>query len=165
MSCMWIRRWVLLMVYLVAAPSVGAQAPAGAIASADETAIRAVIEKYVNARDARDPAAVEAMFTADADQYTTGGDWRRGRERVVAGTAESTKQNPGDRSISVAAVRFITPDVAIADGAYNIAGSDVRRWTTIVLKRESGAWRISAIRNMTPTGAAARGTPAAPAAR
>ncbi|MGZ9089936.1 MAG: hypothetical protein ACXW3Q_14765, partial [Rhodoplanes sp.] len=67
-------------------------------------------------------------------------------------------QNPGNRSIAIAAVRFITPDVAIADGTYTIAGSDVRRWTTIVLKRERDEWRIAAIRNMLPTGGAARGT-------
>ena len=155
--------WIILILFcLVPAPALLAQA---AGAAADEAAVRALIEKYVNARDARDPAAIEALFTADADQYTTAGEWRRGRPQVVSGTAESTKQNPGDRSISVASIRFVTPDVAIADGAYNIAGSDVRRWTTIVLKRERDGWRISAIRNMVPTGGAARGTPAAPAAR
>ena len=64
--------------------------------------------------------------------------------------AASSKQNPGERGITVAAVRFITPDVAIADGPYEIAGSDARRWTTIVLRRETDGWRIAAIRNMTP---------------
>jgi hypothetical protein len=54
----------------------------------------------------------------------------------------------------VTSVRFITPDVAIADGPYDIAtGGTVRHnWTTIVLKREAGAWRIAAIRNMAPPG-------------
>ncbi len=70
--------------------------------------------------------------------------------------AASSKQNPGERGITVAAVRFITEDVAIADGAYDIAGSGARRWTTIVVARGPDGWRIAAIRNMTPTGAAAR---------
>jgi len=149
---------LLIMFSLLAAPALQAQTPAPA--SADESAVRAVIRAYVNARDARDPGAVEALFTTDADQYTTAGQWRRGRAQVVAGTAESTKQNPGARSIDVAAIRFVTPEVAIADGAYNIAGSGQRRWTTIVLKRETGVWRIAAIRNMMPTGAPpARSTP------
>lgn len=143
--------WISIIVFcLLAVPAAWAQAPAPR--SADETAVRTVIENYVNARDARDPSAIEALFTADVDQDTTAGEWRRGRPRVVTGTAESTKQNPGDRSIDIASVRFITPDVAIADGNYNIVGSTVRRWTTIVLKREAGGWRISAIRNMVPTG-------------
>ena len=84
-------------------------------------------------------------------RYTTTGDWRRGRTQLQSGMAESSRQNPGSRGISVAAVRFITPEVAIADGSYVIAGSDVARWTTIVVVREAGVWRITAIRNMTPT--------------
>lgn len=146
--------WILAVVVglLAAAP---ARAQTAAPASADESAVRAVIARYVNAREARDSRAIEALFTADADQYTTGGDWRRGRGQLVEGMAASSKQNPGQRGISVAAVRFITPDVAIADGAYDIAGSAARRWTTIVVARGPDGWRITAIRNMTP----ARGTP------
>lgn len=147
--------WMIIIVCLLAAP-MRAQAPAAA--SIEESRVAAVIQNYVKARNARDSKAIEALFTADADQYTTGGEWRRGRAHVIPGTARSTNQNPGIRSIAIAAVRFITPDVAIADGTYTIAGSDVRRWTTIVLKREPDKWRIAAIRNMLPTGGAARGT-------
>lgn len=143
-----------LVFVLLATVALSAQAPAP-----DETAVRSAVERYVTARDARNPDAVGSLFTPDADQYTTSGEWRRGRAAVVAGTAESSRQNPGDRSIDIASVRFITPDVAIADGRYNIAGSDVRRWTTIVLKREAGVWRIAAIRNMVPTVAANRAAP------
>jgi uncharacterized protein (TIGR02246 family) len=141
---------IILLLTLLVTPRLYAQAPA---AAADEKAVKALIQKYVDARDARDPKTIEDLFTSDADQYTTAGEWRRGRPQVVEGTAESTKQNPGDRSIDVKAIRFVTPDVAIADGYYNIKGSPVQRWTTILLKRESGVWRISAIRNMVPTGA------------
>jgi len=143
--------WMIMIVCLLAAP-MRAQAPAAS--SVDESRVVAVIQNYVKARNARDPKAIEALFTADADQYTTAGEWRRGREHVVPGTARSTNQNPGIRSIALAGVRFITPDVAIADGTYTIAGSDVPRWTTIVLKREPNEWRIAAIRNMLPTGGA-----------
>ena len=148
--------WMIIIVCLLAAP-MRAQAPAAA--SVEESRVAAVIQNYVTARNGRDPKAIEALFTADADQYTTGGEWRRGRDHVIPGTARSSNQNPGIRSIAIAAVRFITPDVAIADGTYTIAGSDVLRWTTIVLKRERDEWRIAAIRNMLPTGGAARGTP------
>jgi bifunctional non-homologous end joining protein LigD len=141
---------MLILFCLLAAPALQAQAPAAA--SKDEAAVRALVERYVNARDARDEKAIEALFTADVDQYTTGGEWRRGRAGVVTGTAESTKQNPGDRSIPVESVRFISPDVAIVDGPYVIAGSDLRRWTTIVATRQRDGWRIAAIRNMAPSG-------------
>ena len=122
--------------------------------SADETAVREVVRRYVDARELRDPKAIEALFTDDADQHTTSGEWRRGRAQVVPGTLESSSRNPGSRRITVSAVRFITPDVAIADGPYEIgSGTAVRRmWTTIVLRRQAGSWRIAAIRNMVPSG-------------
>jgi uncharacterized protein (TIGR02246 family) len=114
------------------------------------------VERYVNARELRDPAAIEAIFTADADQHTTSGEWRRGRANVIRGSLESSSRNPGTRRITVEAVRFITADVAIADGPYELTtdGSVRRMWTTIVLEREGGAWRVAAIRNMVPATAA-----------
>jgi uncharacterized protein (TIGR02246 family) len=122
--------------------------------STDEAAVREVIRRYVNARELKDPAAIETLFTADADQHTTSGEWRRGRAQIVPGTLESSKRNPGTRNITVQAVRFIAPDVAIADGPYEITGATGTRrmWATLVLKREAGGWRIAAIRNMVPTG-------------
>jgi uncharacterized protein (TIGR02246 family) len=107
------------------------------------------------ARAAQDPAAVASLFTDDADQFTSGGEWRRGRNRIRTGTDESSKRNPGARRISVEAVRFVTRDVAIADGPYEIATNSTparRMWTTFVLVRTGDGWRISAIRNMVPTG-------------
>lgn len=121
--------------------------------AADEAAIRAAVARYVNARELRDPAAIEALFTADADQHTTSGEWRRGRAEVIRGSLESSKRNPGNRRIVVETIRFVTPDVAVADGPYEITtdGTVRKMWTTIVLARERGAWRIAAIRNMVPT--------------
>lgn len=135
-------------------PPLLAQQPAPA--AADEAAVRDVIARYMAARDARDPAAVEALFTSDADQLTTSGEWRRGRDQIRSGTADSSRRNPGERRISIDTVRFVTPDVAIVDGPYAItaagAASARRMWTTIVLVRTAGGWRISAIRNMVPAG-------------
>ena len=121
----------------------------------DEAEIRTLVERYMAAREAQDPAAVAALFTPDADQFTTAGDWRRGREQIRTGTAESSRRNPGARRISIEAIRFVTAGVAIADGRYEITtgGAPARRmWTTLVLVRTEGGWRISAIRNMVPTG-------------
>lgn len=145
----------LLVLCLTAATS--AAAPSSAAQSSDEAAVRTVVRNYVNARELRDPSAIEAIFTADADQHTTAGEWRRGRAEVIRGSMESSKRNPGNRTITVETVRFITPDVALADGPYEITtdGNVRRMWTTIVLKRESSAWRITAIRNMAPTASAA----------
>lgn len=140
------------VVALLALPAPAAQAPPAP--SSGEAAVREVVRRYVNAREVRDPKAIEALFTADADQHTTSGEWRRGRAQIVPGTLQSSQRNPGNRSITIASVRFITPEVAIADGPYDItSGGAVRRmWTTLVLKREADGWRIAAIRNMVPSG-------------
>ena len=140
----------LLVLCLAAVSSPVAQDPG--MATTDDVAVKTVIRNYVNARELRDPAAIEGLFTTDADQHTTSGEWRRGRAQVTSGSLASSTQNPGDRTITVETVRLITPDVAIADGPYEITtGGSVRRmWTTIVLERERGAWRITAIRNMVP---------------
>jgi uncharacterized protein (TIGR02246 family) len=120
----------------------------------DEAAIREVVSKYVDARERRDPKAVEELFTNDADQLVSSGEWRRGRDAVVRGTMESSSRTGGKRSITVESVRMVTPDVAIADGRYELtglAGGATRNmWTTFVLKRTEKGWRISAIRNMLP---------------
>ena len=122
--------------------------------AAEEAAVRDVVRRYVAAREQRDPRAVEALFTEDADQYTTAGEWRRGRPAIVKGTAASSAQNPGRRDITVEAVRFPAPGVALVDGRYEIAGSGNSgrgMWTTLLLTRGADGWRIAAIRNMVPT--------------
>jgi len=120
----------------------------------DEAAIREVVSKYVDARERIDPKAVEELFTSDADQLVSSGEWRKGRDAVVRGTMASSSSTGGKRTITLESLRFLTPDVAIADGRYELtglAGGATRSmWTTLVLKRTEKGWRISAIRNMLP---------------
>jgi uncharacterized protein (TIGR02246 family) len=109
------------------------------------------VKRYVDARDARDPKAIESLFTADADQLVSSGVWRKGREEVVKGTMASSEAAGGKRTITVENVRWLSPDVAIADGRYEIAGPETRKmWTSIVVVRKPEGWRIAAIRNMLP---------------
>jgi hypothetical protein len=53
----------------------------------------------------------------------------------------------------VETVRLLGPDVALADGRYEIAGGtagDRKMWASILLRRTTAGWRIAAIRNMLP---------------
>jgi uncharacterized protein (TIGR02246 family) len=121
--------------------------------SSDSTAIRDVVGRYVAARERNDPAAIGALFTSDADQLTSSGEWRKGRDEIVRGTMASSKQTGGTRTITVESVRFPSPDTAIADGRYEItggSGADRRMWTSFVLTRGKEGWQIAAIRNMLP---------------
>jgi uncharacterized protein (TIGR02246 family) len=113
----------------------------------------------VDARDRKDAKATEALFTADADQLVSSGEWRKGRDAVVRGTMASSESSGGKRTITVETVRFLTPDAALADGRYEIAGLNGapprRMWSTFLITRTPGGWRIAAIRNMLPAAAAA----------
>lgn len=143
-------QWLMTCLCVAMASSAAAQPPAAN--ASDEAAVRDIVQRYTQARALSDPKAIEALFTADADQYTSSGEWRRGMSRLVTGMLETSARNPGVRAITIAAVRFVTPDVAIVDGEYR-TGPDARQlWTTLIVKRDPKGWRIAAIRNMAPTG-------------
>jgi uncharacterized protein (TIGR02246 family) len=142
----------LLVITLLVAGSVGA--PLAQAGLPREAEIHDLVRRYVEAREKRDPKAIEALFTADADQLVSSGEWRRGRDAVVKGTLASSAASSGSRSIAIETVRLIGQDLALADGRYEIsgvAGAETRRmWTSFVAVRQDGVWRISAIRNMLP---------------
>jgi uncharacterized protein (TIGR02246 family) len=156
-------RWycsVLALAVLAGAVPVAAQVDR----AADEAAIRGVIKAFLDTREANDAAALAALLTADVDQQQTSGNVRRGRDAVVSGSLATQQSTGGKRTITVESLRFIAPDVALADGRYDSVGradgSDRHMLTSMVLKREGGVWKIAAIRNMLPTAEAP--APAAP---
>ncbi|HEY7307173.1 MAG TPA: SgcJ/EcaC family oxidoreductase [Bryobacteraceae bacterium] len=120
----------------------------------DSAAIRKVVARYVEAREHRDPAAIQSLFTAESDQLVSSGEWRKGRDAVVRGTMATSRRTGGTRSITVESVRLLSPAVAIADGRYDLSGlaggTSRHMWTTLILVKSSGEWRIAAIRNMLP---------------
>jgi len=120
----------------------------------DDQSVREVVRKYVEARELRDPKAVEALFTKDADQLVSSGEWRRGRDAVVRGTMASSQATGGKRSITVESVRWLTPALALVDGRYELTGlnggGSRSMWTTLLIRHESDGWRIAGIRNMLP---------------
>jgi uncharacterized protein (TIGR02246 family) len=135
-------------------------ATAGAVSaqgdrSADEAAVRAVIQAFLDTREKNDAAGLAALLTADVDQRQTSGNMRSGRDAVVAGSLATQQSTGGRRTITVDALRFVGPDVAIADGRYDSLGradgTDQRMLTSMVLRREGGGWKIAAIRNMLPS--------------
>jgi uncharacterized protein (TIGR02246 family) len=144
------------------APAQAAKTAAGA---QDEAGVRAVVKNYVDARERGDATAVQALFTSDADQLTSSGEWRRGREAVVKGSMASSQRTGGTRTITVETVRFPAANVAIADGRYEIAalqGGEVRKmWASFVMTKGPDGWRIAAIRNMLPASAAPAAAPPA----
>jgi uncharacterized protein (TIGR02246 family) len=123
-------------------------------ASADETAVRAVVQQYVEAREAQSADALQKLFTDDADQLVSSGEWRRGRDAVVKGGLASSQQTGGTRALIVERVRFLAPAVALVDARYELTGlqggATRSMWATLVIVRDGSGWRIAAIRNMLP---------------
>jgi uncharacterized protein (TIGR02246 family) len=123
--------------------------------AADEAAIKAAIQAFIDTREANDAAGLTAILTPDVDQRQTSGNMRSGRDAVVSGSLATTRTTGGRRTITVDSLRFLSSDVAIADGRYDSVGrtdgTDQRMLTSIVLRREPDGWKIAAIRNMLPT--------------
>ena len=119
----------------------------------DSRAVRDVVAQYMRARNNKDAKAIPRLFTSDADQLVSTGEWRRGLSNLVRGTTASSRREMGRSSIAIQNVRFIDPDVAIVDGRYQttaLSGAVRNMWTTLILKRTPSGWRITAIRNMLP---------------
>jgi uncharacterized protein (TIGR02246 family) len=154
-----------LLCVAAGAGSLAAQGAAATVSAADEAAIRALVQKYVDARDQGNAEAVAALFTADADQLVSSGEWRKGRDKLVSG-AMASSQREGKRTITIETIRPISADVALADGRYQIAsltgGAPRQMWTAFVVSRKADGWRIAAIRNMLPAPPASATPPAAP---
>ncbi|HET7607271.1 MAG TPA: SgcJ/EcaC family oxidoreductase [Gammaproteobacteria bacterium] len=123
--------------------------------AADEKAIRGVIQAFLDTREKNDAAALAKLMTEDVDQQQTSGNVRRGRDAVVSGSLATQQSTGGKRTITLESIRLIGSDVALADGRYDSVGradgTDRHMLTSMVLRREGGAWKIAAIRNMLPS--------------
>jgi len=139
-------KMIRALAFLLFAAALAAQSPA------PEAPIIQIVADYNAARDNQDPKAIEKLFIDDADQLVSSGVWRRGKDTLVQGMLASSAGNPGDRTLTVETVRFVTSDVALADARYEIAGADSLRkmWSTFLVVKTADGWRIAAIRNMLP---------------
>ena len=148
------RVFPLLAIPMLCASSLGLAQDASTRAT-DEAAIKTLIQAFIDTREANDAAGLTALLTADVDQKQTSGGLRRGREEVVTGSLATTQSTGGRRTITLDSIRFVTQDVALADGRYDSIGradgTDQRMLTSMLLKREADGWKIAAIRNMLPT--------------
>ena len=113
--------------------------------------IQALIDKYVQARENSDTVLLESILTDDIDQLVSTGEWRIGKAASFKGMMRSSESNPGERTINVDKIRLINPKCGIADARYEIQnadGSARKMWSTFIVVKEEGEWKITAIRNM-----------------
>ena len=117
--------------------------------------IYSLIDKYAQAREKKDATLLESILATDIDQLVSSGKWRRGKNESMNGMLQSSESKPGTREITIEKIRFFNSESGIVDARYeihNIDGSVRKMWSTFIVVYREGMWKITAIRNMLPTG-------------
>ena len=117
--------------------------------------IHTLINTYSQARTIKDSVLLEGILTNDIDQLVSSGIWRRGKTESMNGMLQSSENNPGSRSLKIENIRFFKSECGIVDARYEIKNTDGtsrKMWSTFLVVYVENMWKISAIRNMLPTG-------------
>ena len=121
--------------------------------SADEAADRAAVDKLITALQASkaQAGARTGLLSSDIDR----GEFDREFAALDAGMVDATGvwREVTRPALVVSQIRFVTPDVALVDGASVQAGSVMMRRVPFVLiaRREQGGWKIAVLRSLAPT--------------
>jgi uncharacterized protein (TIGR02246 family) len=117
---------------------------------------REAVDALFAALDAVDVESIEAMFAAEpqgVDELSGG--WRRGRESVREYLARIKESGIADLRSTVSDAHVINwGDTALAtlmlEQSYTMGGArtELRAPTTIVLRREDGAWRVALVHSV-----------------
>ncbi len=144
-ACTWLGVW------LVVISSREAPAQAAHDHTKDEAAVRQAGEGYAAAIERGDSKALAAYWIADGT-YTD----ETGRTVKVQEMLAKIDGQPSDASLrsrsSTAKVRFVTDDVAIEDGEFNVppveGGMPFKGRYTAIWVRDRGRWKLDNLREM-----------------
>ncbi len=119
-------------------------------ASADEAAVKKMINDYARAFNAKDINTVMSYWTEGGVHVDReSGERTEGRDAVKADIEESFKLRPGNRiSGSIQRVHLVRPDVANVDGEVTVTSPDgdpSRSMFTAILVESDGKWKIDTI--------------------
>ncbi|MBM1104897.1 DUF4440 domain-containing protein [Aurantibacter crassamenti] len=115
--------------------------------------ITKLIANYSTARETKDAVLLKSILTDDIDQLVSSGVWRKGIAIALEGMQNSTKVNPGARTLTIDTIRHLNSESAIVDAKYQIENTDgsIRKmWSTFIVVKSKDLWKIAAIRNMLP---------------
>jgi hypothetical protein len=117
--------------------------------------IYSLIDKYVQSRENRDTVLLKSILSSDIDQLVSTGERRNGIGGAMKGMLQSSKSKPGARTIKIEKIRFLNTETGIVDARYEIQNADGttrKMWSTFIVVYIEDIWKITAIRNMLPTG-------------
>jgi hypothetical protein len=144
------KKVIIILFFCFLSNKIFAQKP---IKLAKEKPIIDLVDQYSLAREKQDTVLLKNILTDDIDQLVSNGEWRYGLATAIKGMLQSSATNTGKRMLIVEKVKFLSKNSAIADARYEILNADStprKMWSTFILVKEKGIWKISAIRNMLP---------------
>jgi len=121
--------------------------------SPDEAAIHQAAVDFVDAYNAKDAAAITALFGPNARLESTDGDVTEGAEKIKAGFEQVFQEEPAAQiSLKMDSLIFVTPDVAIEQGATEFFPDGEllttrSRYLVAHLKKD-GKWKMISARSM-----------------
>jgi uncharacterized protein (TIGR02246 family) len=138
------------LLWHVAADGAWAQRPKGN--PQDEAALLKGAEAFVDAFHKGDAKAVAAHWTPDGDYIDQTGKHMKGRDDIEKAFAGLFAEHKGLKlRIDIAALKFVTPDVAIEDGTTAVippdGGPPSRARYSIVHVKKNGQWYLSSVRD------------------
>ena len=139
----------------LAACALCAAAPAASADGADEAAIRENVRQLEAGWNAKSGAQFAGPFADDADYVVINGSHIKGREAIARGHQRifDTIYKKSTIGLSVKQVRMLRPDVAVVHvtGTNKVPrGAETQTgeaFITLVMTKESGAWKITAFHN------------------
>jgi uncharacterized protein (TIGR02246 family) len=144
---------MILAFICLGATSVKAQSPQNS--SADEAALKQIVQQVQDGWNAHDGKAFAAPFAADADYVVVNGMKLKGRDEIEKGHTQifATIYKDSHNVGTVKSVRFLRPDVAVVHAEWNLEfsmGGEKRKATamnSMVMTKDSGKWSIAAFHN------------------
>jgi uncharacterized protein (TIGR02246 family) len=124
-------------------------AAAGQARARDEASIRDAVAAYAAAVNARDEQKIGAVFAPDADLVFFDSPRMAGRDSIVKTHREHLASWPPTRkfSLEVTNIRFLGPELALIETIGRFSEGEMRsNRGTILLERENGRWRWTALR-------------------
>jgi uncharacterized protein (TIGR02246 family) len=118
----------------------------------DVQAIGALVDAFVKAYNAKDPQALGALFTQNAEIQGDDGEITRGRGAIVARFADSFKESDGGiLSVTSDSLRFLGADIAVEEGTASLSTREIQLARTnrydVTYAREGGRWLHARIRD------------------
>lgn len=122
-------------------------------AARDEAAIRERASEYLRAIERGDPDEIASFWTVDGDYLDVSGQALKGRQLAKRAEARAAPDESARRlEIAVESLRFITPDVALEDGALRVTdaplGQAVARRYTAIWVRKDDTWLLDGVREL-----------------